>query len=283
MVFDIEKPEYSIVIPCYNKLKFTKICVDSVIETSKDYDYELVIVTNGCTDGTEAWVLDMQRNSEAKKIVLCSYKHPIGGGEAINVGFKLARGEYIATVNNDCKILGKEWLALLRGPFDLDPRMAVTGPLKLAFPEINSSFIVFFCVMTRKKVLDSIGYLDTETFKIGGCEDIDFCERAKRSGFHIQQVPPETPTVVEKTTIDESDEVWRDGSGQEVLKMNSGNFPIYHSSEGTVHDASLVQNWSEILGGNRLILLNRYLPLDMPSSVREEILSRCRKHRSIGS
>ena len=281
MVFDLEKPEYSIVVPCYNKFKFTKTCLESVIEVSKDYDYEIVVVANGCTDETEQYVLQLQKNLETR-IVLCSYRRPIGGGEAINVGFKLARGEYLVTINNDCKIMGKEWLSLLRGPFDLDPSVAVTGPLELKFPEINSSFIVFFCAMTRRKILDRIGYLDTETFKIGGCEDIDFCERAKRSGFRIQQVPPEPPVVVEKTTIDEFDDQWRNGSGKEVLHLNAGNFPIFHSSEGTVHDPNLVQNWSEILGGNRMIILNRYLPIDMPASVREEILNRTRKHRSLG-
>ena len=230
------KPEYSIVIPCYNKIALTKICVKSVIQMSAKYDYELIVVANGCHDGTEDWILNQIMDPH---IVLVSYNEPIGGGEAINVGFRLANGEYIATINNDTRILGPEWLSLLRKPFDLDPRMAVTGPLEQGFPEIGSSFLVFFCAMTRRKILDTLGYLDTDTFKTGGCEDADFCERAKRAGLHIQQVPQEQYKV--------------------VGELNIGNFPIYHQGEGTVHDATLVQNWKSILAGNRKILVDRYL------------------------
>lgn len=238
------KPEYSIVVPCYNHLDSTKNCITSIINNSFPYDYELIVVANGCTDGTENYILSIDNNdfhldNVTSKIVLCSYKEPLGGGEAINVGMRLSRGEYIIVLNNDTRVLGRDWIELLREPFRKDEKMGITGPLKLFTSDINDEFIVFFCAMIPRTILKTIGYLDTNLFETGYGEDVDFCMKAKRLGFKIKQVP--------------SDNLTADG------KMNVGGFPIFHSGEVTVHDKSLVPDWDEIRDKNRTILRGKYL------------------------
>ena len=176
--------------------------------------------------------------------ILFSYliTDPLGGGEAINVGFRLCKGEYNITLNNDCIVLNSNWIEMLQEPF-INPekwfpegvRMGVTGPLELFSPEINDTFIVFFCTMIRRAVIQNIGILDTDTFQIGFGEDMDFCKRAKLAGWEIAKVP-------NRELIP--------GKG-----MWTGDFPIYHAGEVTVQT---LPDWREITEKNKKLLRERY-------------------------
>ncbi len=225
------KPEYSIVVPVFNQLESTKKCLESIIQMSQKYNYEIIVVANGCYDGTEDWVLTQFMDP---RTVLVSYHDPLGGGEAINVGLRLCKGEYNIVLNNDTKILGADWIDMLRAPF-VNPRMGVTGPLILFSPEVNDTFVVFFCSMIRRGLIQNIGLLDTDAFKTGFGEDMDFCKRAKLAGWEIAQTPEQELTP---------------GEGKW-----DGSFPIFHSGGETVHK---LPNWLEIVEKNRKVLRERY-------------------------
>jgi GT2 family glycosyltransferase len=229
--FVVRKPEYSIVVPVFNRLESTEKCLASVAQMSQKYDYEIIVVANGCHDGTEDWVLNQFMDP---RTVLVSYHEPLGGGEAINVGLRLCKGEYYIVLNNDTKILGEDWIDILRAPF-VNPRMGVTGPLILFSPEVNDTFVVFFCAMIRKSVIQNIGLLDTDTLQTGFGEDMDFCKKAKLAGWKIAQVPGEE---------------LKPGAG-----MWGGSFPIYHAGGETVNK---LPNWLEIVEKNRKALRERY-------------------------
>jgi GT2 family glycosyltransferase len=229
----MKKPEYSIIVPVFNQLEFTKKCLASIVQQSYNYNYELIVVANGCNDGTESWVLNTISKAYPN-VVLVSYSYPLGGGEAINVGLRLCKGEYNITLNNDCIIYNSSWISMLREPFT-NPRMGVTGPLELFSPEINDTFIVFFCTMIRRAVIQNIGILDTDTFQIGFGEDMDFCKRAKLAGWEITKVPNKELTP--------GDGMW------------TGDFPIYHAGEVTVQT---LPDWREITEKNKKLLRERY-------------------------
>lgn len=46
----------SIVVLTYNELDKTKQCIDSLYKHTKRDDYELIIVDNGSSDGTKAYI-----------------------------------------------------------------------------------------------------------------------------------------------------------------------------------------------------------------------------------
>lgn len=46
----------SIIIPVFNKMDFTKNCVAKIFKTSLNQDYEIIIIDNGSTDGTKAFL-----------------------------------------------------------------------------------------------------------------------------------------------------------------------------------------------------------------------------------
>jgi GT2 family glycosyltransferase len=206
--------KYSIIVPVYDQLDYTKQCLYSVVDNTKNWnEYELIIVANGCTDGTEEWLSYFQRTYKADT-VLCSYTKPMGFGGATNAGMRLSCGEYLILLNNDCKILSPAWIKLLEAPFIENPKVGITGPIKYWSEITKAHALIFFCVMIHRKVVDKIGFLDDKTFPIGAGEDTDFCARAQKAGFLIEQVPKE------------------------------GLFPIYHLGEATLNT---IPDWNERL------------------------------------
>ena len=69
----MKKPEYSIVVPVFNQLESTKKCLASIVKMSANYDYELIVVANGCNDGTEAWLIS---DFIDRHTILVSYHRP---------------------------------------------------------------------------------------------------------------------------------------------------------------------------------------------------------------
>lgn len=215
--------KYSIIVPVFNQLALTKECVKSVIDMSQGYDYELIIVANGCTDKTEEWVLSLDN----KSIVLCSYKESLGFGGATNAGMRVSRGEYLILLNNDCKILPYgQWIKQLEEPFIKEPKIGITGPSLYRSDITKLPALIFFCAMIHRKVIDKIGFLDDETFPVGAGEDTDYCARAQEAGFLIAQVP-------------------------EMI----GTFPIYHAGEGTLNN---IPNWPLLYEKHREALIKKY-------------------------
>lgn len=205
--------KYSIVVPTYNKIDHLKKCIDSIIKNSNMDETEIIVVSNGCKDGT--W--DYIKNNQYIKPI--RFYDPIGFPKAVNVGIQQSDADYIVLLNNDCIILewGK-WLDILNKPFTTDKKIAVTGVTKLSFvPEMRNTippqnaknlehedFILFYCAMISKNAINEVGLLD-ESLSPGIGEDIDFCMRAKKKGYQIEVTP-------------ENNDEW----------TYSTSFPIYH-------------------------------------------------------
>jgi GT2 family glycosyltransferase len=222
------KPKINIIIPTYNKLEqCLKPCIESIFKHTVAENVNFVVVANGCTDGTHEYLTE-------KRIHFIQFDDPLGFSKAVNAGINHDRtADYYIILNNDTILQDQSpdtWLNMLLEPFLQDESVGITGPIRNWSPEANHDFIIFFCVMISKKVIDAIGLLD-ESFGVGGGEDTDYCIRAKRAGFKYVQVPNETPL--------------QPGDGRMI-----GTFPIFHDGEATVHDKSLVPNYHEVYKEN---------------------------------
>ena len=221
--------KYSIIIPTYNHLDdLLKPCIESIIKyTNLNNETELIVVANGCKDKTSEYMGNLPKSLN---IIFLDFKEALGYTKATNEGIKIAKGEFVILLNNDTKLLEQEknqWLLMLREPFDLAYKMAVTGPLLLdsTGTRPGQKFVVFFCAMIKKSLFNELGLLD-EIFTPGGGEDTDFCLKAIDKGYIIAEV----------------------GLGFQ--------FPIFHLAEGTMHDNK--PEWDKIIKRNSEILHNRY-------------------------
>lgn len=108
-----------------------------------------------------------------------------GYGRNVNVGLRLATGDYIAVVNNDCRVAEGD-------VYDLCVPETVTSPLVIAERQglgestEPGAFHGCFWVMPRS-VLDWVGLLD-ERFERAQWEDDDLLARLRQAGIPTQQV-----------------------------------------------------------------------------------------------
>jgi GT2 family glycosyltransferase/2-polyprenyl-3-methyl-5-hydroxy-6-metoxy-1,4-benzoquinol methylase len=201
---DVKRGMSSIIVLTYNQLRYTRQCIDSVLRHT-DPPYELILVDNGSTDGTP----DYLRSIRGAKVVLNGENLGFAAGN--NQGLALATGDNIVLLNNDA-VVTDGWLTRMTDALQRDPSIGFVGPRsnQVSGPQLiarvpyatmndmerfaaeraahnaglgsSATFVVGFCLLVRRAVIDKIGGLDTR-FGSGNYEDNDFCLRAVLGGW----------------------------------------------------------------------------------------------------
>jgi len=111
-------PIISIVIPAYNRKDLLKECLDSLLDqTYPKEDYEIVVVDDGSTDGTE----DMLRQMSGEHGNLRYFRQENGGMfPAWNKAASLAKGDILVMTDSDC-VAGKNLLETIVKCFKSHP------------------------------------------------------------------------------------------------------------------------------------------------------------------
>lgn len=111
----------------FNSLEQTKVCWGSILATIEDKaNTELLIVDNGSTDGTAAWLERfiiphfpdhrIIRNDENKGVIA-----------GINQIWKEAKGDVVACIHNDLLIYERGWDKRVLDLFERRPRCGLAG------------------------------------------------------------------------------------------------------------------------------------------------------------
>ena len=105
---DTSLPNVSIITVNFNGRFFLKTLFDSIANLNYPQEkLQVIMVDNGSKDGSAAFV----RNNYPFVEILSSDKN-LGFAGGNNAGAKLAKGDYIAFINNDCAV-EREWLLSL--------------------------------------------------------------------------------------------------------------------------------------------------------------------------
>lgn len=88
-------PEISVILPVYNGEKYLREAIDSILNQTF-INYEFIIVNDGSMDKS----LDIIRSYKYEQIKLINQKNT-GLAKALNNGIKLAKGRYIARMDQD--------------------------------------------------------------------------------------------------------------------------------------------------------------------------------------
>lgn len=91
-------PKVSIILPTYNGSKWIHKSISSILEQSFT-DWELLVLDDGSTDETKEVVLSFT-NSDSR-ILYIKNELNIGLQKTLNKGIKMARGQYIARIDDD--------------------------------------------------------------------------------------------------------------------------------------------------------------------------------------
>jgi glycosyltransferase involved in cell wall biosynthesis len=91
-----DSPLVSVVVPTYNRVQLIGETVESILTQQYD-NLELIVVCDGCTDGTERFV-----NSLADpRVKVVAQENSGGPARPRNAGVACARGEYVAFCDDD--------------------------------------------------------------------------------------------------------------------------------------------------------------------------------------
>lgn len=215
-------PRVSLVIPVFNKLELTRICVESLHQVGAAASFEIIVVDNGSTDGSRAWLADQESQGRLKLVV---NPDNLGFSRGCNLGAACARGQYLLFLNNDMKVL-PDWLDPMVSTLDRDPEVGIVGA-KLLFPDNTIQHAGVALIEFRdlrktwiggihlayRKPASSLGtnqaqynqvvtgaclliraglFHDLEGFHEGfwnGNEDVDLCLRAGQAGWKVVYRP----------------------------------------------------------------------------------------------
>ncbi|CUT01072.1 Glycosyl transferase family 2, partial [Candidatus Kryptobacter tengchongensis] len=96
-----DKQLISIVIPLYNEVESLPELYDQIKEVVKTnrYNYEIIFVDDGSTDGSLDVLKKIRQNDKNVKII--SFRRNYGKSAALAIGFEYAKGDVVITMDAD--------------------------------------------------------------------------------------------------------------------------------------------------------------------------------------
>jgi GT2 family glycosyltransferase/SAM-dependent methyltransferase len=209
-----DRPSVSIIIPAYNNVLDTILCIVSLLETKPTRSFEIIVADDCSSDATELLIPKIGglvhhfRNSEN-----------LGFLGNCNAAAERARGQTIVLLNNDTLAL-PGWLENLVTPFERFDRVGMVGSKLINWdgrlqeaggifwkdgsawnfgrgqnvtdPEFNYLKDVDYCsgasIAIPSKVWRKVGGFDP-SFAPAYCEDSDLAFRIREAGFRVLYSP----------------------------------------------------------------------------------------------
>jgi GT2 family glycosyltransferase len=214
----------SIVIPVFNRVAYTRICLASLGGDDLG-DSEIIVVDNGSTDGTAQFLRGWERRGERRRVVTMGGN--AGFARGCNAGAATAARDFVVFLNNDTFVL-PGWLSNLLAPFE-DAEVMVAGSrllyptdrvqhAGLAFDErgphhVFAGLVADHPAVTKQREYQAVTGASmavrlTEFQRLGGFdesyvnsfEDVDLCLRVRRDGGRIVYAPDSVAYHFESVT-----------------------------------------------------------------------------------
>lgn len=203
----------SVIIPNWNGRQHLDACLQS-LSRQIFADFEIILVDNGSTDGSQAYL--REHYPDVKLVELPENRGFTG---ACNLGFTVARGEYILLLNNDTEADPK-WLESIVDAFERYPDVGSVASKILLFNsrdqfhavgdyyrldgipgnrgimekdlgQYDREEMVFSAcgaaAAYRRTLIEQIGFLDDDFYF--SCEDVDMGWRAQLAGWKVLYLP----------------------------------------------------------------------------------------------
>ena len=172
-----KKPTITVLLSVYNAENYVGIAIESILKQSFT-DFELIAVDDCSTD--KSWDIVQQYMKQDSRVIAKRNEVNLGGCKTLNVGLKLAKGKYIARLDNDDwsypNRLEKQFdfleahpdVGIVGGVMEImNQHGEVTGKRKynISDQEIRNKIFRYSpfshpLVMIRKSILDKVGSYD---------------------------------------------------------------------------------------------------------------------------
>ncbi|MDX1379180.1 MAG: glycosyltransferase family 2 protein [Anaerolineales bacterium] len=212
--------DMSIVLVCWNNKDYLDPCLKSLYEGGLKSSYDVVVVDNGSTDGSQQMLTE-----KYPEVKIIQNEGNVGLGKASNQGIEVTNGRYVLLLNNDTLVNGPA-LDMLVEFLDAHPEAgAAAGKLLNPDGSFQSGFAPFStlleeflivthigemlwagypshgdskeikatgwmssaCLLVRRAALDQIGLLDESYFIYGDEADLQY--RLNKEGWKVYFLP----------------------------------------------------------------------------------------------
>lgn len=215
--------DISIIIVNYNTLELTKNTIQSILDKTKEINYEIILIDNDSNDGSKEFF----STSNYKKVIkFIKSNQNLGFGKANNLGINIAKGKYIFLLNSDTLLINNAIKILhefmeenlnvgICGANLYDENKLPThsyGKIPTIFMDINDSIIKIYNkilkkrldfnytlkplevgyitgadMFIRKSILEKVGSFDPDFFMY--FEEAELTFRIKKQGYKVFAVP----------------------------------------------------------------------------------------------
>mgnify|MGYP003615820046 FL=1 len=203
-----------IIVPVYRGLADTRLCIDSVLASTNQSPWRLVIINDASPEPeVTAWL--RERAAQDSRITLLENRDNLGFVGTVNRGMALSDSNDVLLLNSDTEV-ANNWLDRIRRAAYGDSKVASVTPFSnnatiCSYPrfckdnrlpagydtarldalcaQTNPGAVVDvptgvgFCMYIRRDCLAQVGLFDTENFGKGYGEENDFCQRAAKAGW----------------------------------------------------------------------------------------------------
>lgn len=207
---DMQTECVDVVIPVHNALVEVRRLIASIESARNAYRLSIHLV-NDCSDkSTSDW---LENRTKILGWNYISNPRNLGYAGSVNEGIKHTKSQFVCILNSDTEVLDG-WVdrlvyvaqktgAAIVGPLsnaagyqtiklpdEKSPDFQTISALQKLLQQSNECFpevsaINGFCMLVRRSLFESIGYLDSTSFPKGYGEETDFCIRARDAGHKI--------------------------------------------------------------------------------------------------
>jgi len=229
--------EFSVNLLAHNSRDDLERCIASICRHSGHRDIELVIIDNGSTDETLAYLQQLARHNnlpgEHRRRVALQVlfaDHNMGFAAGRNATMRASRGRFIVLMDTSIEVTGDIWEPLAAALADRN--MGVVGPYGLVTEDLREfheapgrdvDAIEGYLMAFRRSLLQEVGWID-ERFRFYRLMDIHYSFFFKASGYRVLT----TPRVAERVQKHPHRE-WYSLSDDERATKSKKNYDIFRA------------------------------------------------------
>jgi glycosyltransferase involved in cell wall biosynthesis len=189
---------WSVIIPTYNRLPILQKSLMAMEQQNFDLDYEILVIDDGSTDDTIAWINAQLESNYLPHVRLLQQDHQ-GAAAARNLGIEKAFGEIVVFIDSDLVVnagflaahaeaLQNQKEAFTYGLVINTANFAEPTTTKFKITDISNAFFATGNVAIARHWLIKAGMFDLQ-FKQYGWEDLELGVRLKNLGLKLIKCP----------------------------------------------------------------------------------------------
>src|SRR5712692_848405 len=229
--------EFSVNLLAHNSSADLERAIQSVLRHAYGYAIELVIIENGSTDDTLAYLQQLARGGDLRAddgqrvaLQVLFADHNMGFAAGRNATMRASRGRFIVLMDTSIEVNGDIWEPLAQTL--ADSNIGVVGPYGLvtddlrefseaAGPDVDA--IEGYLMAFRRALSPEVGRID-ERFRFYRLMDIHYSFFFKTSGYRVLT----TPLVAERI-VKHPHREWHSLSEEEQATKSKKNYDIFRA------------------------------------------------------